>query len=103
MCAVFDNFVKRWWLYYISTDGQIKLIKGPEEGQLESKDLSTNPPYEPDSIDVSSLNLPAPNGGNSQLGVAEYLDNNGNPQVCSNASITRGVLSMPDSCLLPRR
>jgi hypothetical protein len=79
--SVYDNANQQWWLYYISTDQQLSVIAGPKDGQLE--DAATNPPYEPKVVQVENFGVPKPKAGNSQLGVAEYLDNNGNPQVLS--------------------
>ncbi len=44
MVAVYDNALSQWWLYYISTDAQLKIIQGPKDGQLE--DADNNPPYQ---------------------------------------------------------
>ena len=79
LVAVYDNFRLQWWLYYISTDAQLKIIQGPKDGQLE--DAATNPPYVAAYVDVAKYNVPTPKAGNSQLGVVEYLDTQGNPQV----------------------
>jgi hypothetical protein len=79
MVAVYDNSLSQWWLYYISTDSNIKVIKGPKDGQLE--DTENNPPYEPSTVSLDGVGVPKPKAGNSQLGVIEYYDSAGNPQV----------------------
>jgi hypothetical protein len=80
--AVYDNPNNQWWLYYITSDGLLRVIQGPKDGQLE--DAATNPPYELKEISPEGFGVPKPQVGNSQLGVAEYIDNAGNPQVSTN-------------------
>jgi hypothetical protein len=80
LVAVYDNSWSQWWLYYISTDSKIKFIGGPKDGQVE--DAENNPPYTTAEVNPEVFGVPKPKSGNSQLGVAEYLDNSGKPQVC---------------------
>lgn len=79
MVAVYDNSQDQWWLYYIETDGSFQIIKGPKDGQVE--DSSKNPPYERSVPKVEATNIPKPRPGNPQIGVCEYIDNSGKPQV----------------------
>lgn len=79
MVAVYDNHYGQWWIYYVSTEGQIKLIKGPKDGQVE--DSEQNPPYDRDNPNITATNIPNAKAGNPQLGVCEYVDNSGKPQV----------------------
>lgn len=79
LISVYDNANQQWWLYYISTDQQIKVIAGPKDGQLE--DAANNPPYDTRVVQIDGVGVPKPKAGNSQLGVAEYIDNNNKAQV----------------------
>ncbi|KAF2723796.1 hypothetical protein K431DRAFT_282489 [Polychaeton citri CBS 116435] len=78
MVAVLDKFRNEWWLYYVSTEGQIKIIKGPQFGQNE--DSKKNPPYEKSDLSITATDIPPAKKGNSQLGVCEYIDSSGKPQ-----------------------
>lgn len=91
MVAVYDNDLSQWWLYYISTNAQLKVIGGPKDGLLE--DAATNPPYiDGGVVSVENFNVPKPKVGNAQLGVCEYLDNSQNPQVCISGPPSEGVI-----------
>jgi hypothetical protein len=79
MVSVYDNSIGQWWIYYVSTEGQIKIIKGPKDGQVE--DSEQNPPYDSSNPNITATNIPPAKTGNPQLGVCEYIDNSGKPQV----------------------
>lgn len=79
MVSVYDNAIGQWWIYYVTTEGQIKIIQGPKDGQVE--DSEKNPPYESANPSITATNIPPAKAGNSQLGVCEYIDNSGKPQV----------------------
>ena len=80
MVAVYDGFKLQWWIYFISTEGEIRFFMGPKDGQLE--DTINNPPYEESRPNLDAAKkIPGAKAGSPQLGVCEYLDNSGNPQV----------------------
>ena len=80
MVAVYDGHVQQWWIYFVSTGGEIRFFKGPKDGQFE--DSENNPTYDEakPSYDASKK-IPDAKAGNPQLGVCEYIDNSGKPQV----------------------
>ena len=80
MVAVYDGINLQWWIYFISTEGEIRFFQGPIDGQLE--DTKNSPPYVEDGPNLDAAKkIPGAKAGNPQLGVCEYLDNSGNPQV----------------------
>ena len=85
MVAVYDGFKFQWWVYFVSTEGEIRFLTGPKDGQLE--DTINNPPYEESSPQLDAarrfpVRKPVILGlDNPRLGVCEYLDNSGSPQV----------------------
>lgn len=82
MVSVYDGHERQWWIYYVSTEGQIKFIAGPKDGQVE--DAFNNPPYDKSGPNITAENaskIPNAKAGNPQLGVCEYIDNSGNAQV----------------------
>lgn len=77
MVAVFDKSQDggngRWWIYYITPEPELRILKGPVASQLEDK----SPNYAGDRIAIEEIKPnppPRPKAGNSQLGVIEWFD-----------------------------
>jgi hypothetical protein len=58
MVSVYDIANQQWWLYYISTDAQLKVVAGPKDGQLEN--ARTNLPYERRVVNLENFGVPKP-------------------------------------------
>ena len=72
MCAVFDGYEQRFWVYFVSTQGSICAFKGPETGQRE--DADKNPQYN-NAIDISAVGGDQwkSNPDSPRLAVVEYV------------------------------
>lgn len=104
MVAVFDKSEQQWWIYYVSSDGKVRIIEGPTDGQVENSE--DNPPYKRTGLSTDGKNIPGAQAGNPQLGVVDYLDNSGAEQVSTHypAKLEMGHadIGLKDSCLLSR-
>jgi hypothetical protein len=86
MVAVADNSQKRFWVYFVDTDGDLAIYRGPEDFQKESGDPYIGPAYIQFGDESNKTAVKA--NTNSRLAVCDYVQKENIQQVYTHITLS---------------